>query len=475
MLYCFFGGLAGARHDGTAEQQAGQCRHWREMKLVNEAVAGAADPLMGHSGSTSVRVIDPDGTLLGFVEVDRVVAGRCCGGIRAGPAVTSKEIRRIAEVMTLKCGFAGLAAGGAKGGVIMPEGLTATQRAARLEAFGRAAAPLLRSGTWSHGADMGTTDVDIARIRHAAGIGPYPGPPDQAPPAPKGDGSSGRAAGLTVALCAEAALESLGQPVRGARIAIQGAGAVGRAAMKSLAGSGARIVAISTIAGTLRNDSGLDVSAVLQGLTQVGDKFAGGGEPVDAVLGVDCDVLLLCAGSGALDPAAAAHLKARAVVCGANIPFAGDAEERLTARGILVLPDFVAGGGGVLGSTLVAVAAVTPNEVEAILRRRFKPLVSQVLAAASTKGTQPSVEARRQALGVIAACERAYGELRPDSLLPEELAPAASAPLRLILALERRARGSSRLAPIGRLLHGVAVTRAERVLAASLAAGAGNS
>ena len=439
---------------------------------MNEAVARAAEQCKGSSGSRSVGVTDPDGTLLGFVEVDRVVAGRCCGGIRAGPRVTADEIRRIAAVMTLKCGFVGLAAGGAKGGVIMPDGVTATERAARLEAFGRAAAPLLRSGVWSHGADMGTTDVDIARIRHAAGVGPDPGPPDSAPVVPKSDASSGYAAGLTVALGAEAVLESLGLPVRDARVAVQGAGAVGRAAMKLLANAGARIVAVSTIAGTLRHDSGLDVKSVLEGLGRAGDGFAAGGEPADAVLSTVCDVMLLCAGSSAMDSTAGDRLQARAVVCGANIPFADGVEDRLNARGILVLPDFVAGGGGVLGTTLVTAAGMTPAELEAMLRRRFKPLVAQTLAAASARGTTVASEARRRALGVIAACEAAYGPQRPDTLLPERLAPRDPAPLRLALAVERRIRGSSRLAAIARLLHGSAVARAERVLAASLAVGA---
>ena len=439
---------------------------------MDEAVAPAAEVRTGDNGSRSIRLTDPDGSLLGFVEVDRVVAGRCCGGIRAGSTVTAQEIRAIAAVMTLKCGFVGLAAGGAKGGVIVPDGMTAKQRAARLEAFGRAAAPLLRSGVWSHGADMGTTDADIARIRHAAGIGPDPGAPDSAPVVLQSDASSGHAAGLTVALCAEAALESLGLPVRNARIAVQGAGAVGRAAIESLASAGARIVAVSTIAGTLRRDSGLDVKSVLDGLGRACDGLGAGGEPVDAVLATDCDVMLLCAGSGTLDSRAGEQLQARAVVCGANIPFADGVEDRLNARGILVLPDFVAGGGGVLGTTLVTAAGVTPLELEAILRRRFKPLVAQTLTAASARGTTAAVEARRRALRVIAACEAAYGPVRPVTLLPERLAPRDPAPIRLALAAERRIRGSSRLSAIARLLHGAAVTRAERVLSVSLAAGA---
>jgi glutamate dehydrogenase (NAD(P)+) len=434
-----------------------------------EAVAKAGAHPAVTPGSWSVN--DPDGTLLGFVVIDRVVAGRSCGGIRGGPRVTATEIERIARVMTLKCGFVGLAAGGAKGGVLVPEEFTAEQRKARLTAYGRAAGALLRSGFWSHGADMGTTDQDIALIRHAAGMGPPPGPASSLGAVARDDASSGRAAGLTVALSAEAALESLGIPLRGARIAVQGAGAVGRAAMASLAAAGARIVALSTIVGTLRDDHGLDVRAVLDELGRSGDKVASGGAPAEAVLSVRCDAMLLCAGSDTVDARVAERLDVRAVVCGANIPFTDDVGDRLEQRGILVLPDFVAGGGGVLGSTLVSAAGVRAPELEPILRRSFKPRVAQTLAASAAQGTTVAFEARTQALRAIAACDAAYGQMRPETLLPERLAPRDSGAVRLMLAAEQRLRGSTRLAPIARLLHGTAVARAERVLRASFVAG----
>jgi len=438
-----------------------------EVRLLKRIEKAASPPAPG-----SWCINDPDGNLLGFVAIDRIVAGRCCGGIRAGPHVTADEIRRIARVMTLKCGFAGLAAGGAKGGVIVPEGFNAEQRAARLEAYGRAASWLLGSGVWSHGADMGTTELDIARIRYAAGIGPDPGLPGSLPAPAAVEVSSGHAAGLTVALSAEAALESRGVSLRGARIAIQGAGAVGRAAMESLAAAGARIVAISTVAGTLREDGGLDVCSVLEGLRRSGDKFTVGSTPSTAVLAAPCDVMLLCAGSGMLDATAAEHLDARAVVCGANIPFTDEVADRLVDRGILVLPDFVAGGGGVLGSTLVAEAGVTARELELILRRHFKPLVAQTLAAAVAHGTTAAAEATRRALRVIEACDAAYVSARPETLLPDRLATRDSGVTRLMLAAERRCRGSTWLAPMARLLHQSAVARAERLLSAALAAGA---
>lgn len=417
------------------------------------------------------QLADADGTVIGFVAIDRIVAGRSCGGIRAGPQVTAQQIERIARVMTLKCGFVGVAAGGAKGGVIVPERFTDEQRAARLEAYGRAASALLRSGVWSHGADMGTNDFDIARIRHAAGIGPDPDAL-RASSATGGDTSSGVAAGLTVALSAEAALEALGIPLDGARVAIHGAGAVGRAALSALASAGARIVAVSTVAGAIRDDAGIDVPTALERARTLGDRFTVGAEAPEAPILADCDALLLCGGADVIDAATAERVRARVIVCGANIPFADEVGERLQRRGIAIVPDFVAGGGGVLGSTLVAVAALSAVELAAVLRRQFKPLVEQTIAQARARGTTIAVQAREKALRTLAACDAAYGEQRPETLLPDRLAPPPSAPVRLLLAAERRARGSRRLAPLARWLHGMAVAQAERVLSATRRLGA---
>ncbi|MDL1859443.1 Glu/Leu/Phe/Val dehydrogenase [Betaproteobacteria bacterium PRO7] len=418
------------------------------------------------------HVADADGVVIGFVAIDRIVAGRSCGGIRAGPRVTAQQIERIARVMTLKCGFVGVAAGGAKGGVIVPESFTDEERAARLDAYGRAVAALLRSGVWSHGADMGTTDFDIARIRHAAGIAPDPGLSPTSPPAAAGDASSGMAAGLTVALATEAALEALGIPLSGARIAIHGVGAVGRAAMTALAAAGARIVAVSTVAGAICDDSGMDAQSVLEEARRLGDRFTAGAAAPEALLDVSCDALLLCGGADVIDTKSAQAIRARTIICGANIPFVDEVAERFERRGILVLPDFVAGGGGVLGSTLVAVAGLTPGELAAVMRRQFKPLVEQTIAQARTSGTTVAAQAREKALRTLAACEAAYGAQRADTLLPEKLAPRASAPVRFVLAAERRVRGSRRLAPLARLLHGTVVDRAERVLCATRTVGA---
>lgn len=438
------------------------------MTLNDEAAA----PLEPHTpGPRSWRLTEPDGTLVGFVVFDRIVAGRSCGGIRAGPQITVEELERIARVMTLKCGYAGLAAGGAKGGVIVPANFSEGQRAARLESFGRAAAQLLRSGIWSHGADMGTTELDIARIRYAAGLGPAPIPLAALPAESDRSFSSGTAAGMTVALATEAVLESLGIALRGARIAVQGAGAVGRAAMTALASAGARIVALSTVGGALHAPTGLDVKSVLDRLRCSEGESLPEMAPPETLLEAPCEALLLCAGSDMLDLDAAQRLQARAVVCGANIPFTDEVARRLEGRGIMIVPDFVAGGGGVLGSTLAATAGITVGELEAVLRRHFKTRVAQTIERAHAHGTTFAEEAQHCAERVLAACESAYGDTSGETLLPERLAPPDPLPVRAMLAVERRVRGSRRLALAARMLHGTAVARAERILAASYAVG----
>ncbi|GAB4466181.1 MAG: hypothetical protein OHK0044_05710 [Burkholderiaceae bacterium] len=419
-------------------------------------------------GSRCWRWLDRDGTPLGFVVIDRIVAGRSCGGIRAGTAVTAEELARIARVMTLKCGYAGLASGGAKGGVIVPSHFSEQQRTARLDAFGRAAADLLSSGVWSHGADMGTTELDIARIRHAAGLGPAPASTWAAPVESERSFSSGTAAGMTAALAAEAALESLGVPLHGARVAVQGAGAVGRAAMTMLAAAGARLVALSTVAGALHAPDGLDVHSVLERLrSATGEALPGMARP-DTLFEVPCDALLLCAGSDTLDLAAAERVRARTVVCAANIPFVDEVAQRLEARGVMVVPDFVAGAGGIIGSTFAAVAGITRSELQAMLRRRFKVQVARTIERARAEGTTLAGAARRCAERVLDACEAAYGGDRSPTLLADRLALPEPFLLRRLLAVEERARGSARLAFLARRLHGLAVSRAERVWSAAL-------
>jgi glutamate dehydrogenase/leucine dehydrogenase len=412
----------------------------------------------------SIRVEDAAGAPLGFLEIDRIVAGRCCGGVRMRAGLGAEELRRLARVMTLKCAYYGLAAGGAKGGIVAREEDDAAARRARIEAFGRALGPLFATGIYSFGCDLGLAPADLATLRRAAGLAPGGGEEDGA--------GSAEAAGLTVALAGLAALAARGVEPRGARVAVQGAGAVGLAAIAALEREGVRTVAVATRLGALSRPEGLAAARLREAARRHGDAFVlreeGEAAPARAVLEAPCELFIPCAGSGTVDREAARALAARAVVAGANDPFGPGAEETLFARGVLVVPDFVANGGGVLGSTL-ACAGAGRADVEAIFRRRVLPRIAATIERACGRREPVAAAARHEAERFLARCARAYGAERPPTLLAERLAPSPSRRRRLLLALERRARGSRRLALAARLLRPAALARLDEVVAAALA------
>ncbi|MEQ9121218.1 MAG: Glu/Leu/Phe/Val dehydrogenase, partial [Alphaproteobacteria bacterium] len=70
--------------------------------------------------------------------------------------------------------------------------------------------------------------------------------------------------------------------------------------------------------------------------------------PADAIVDVDCDIWIPAARPDVVTMANVDRLKAKLVLQGANIPMSVEAEESLHARGVIVVPDFIANAGGVI-------------------------------------------------------------------------------------------------------------------------------
>jgi glutamate dehydrogenase/leucine dehydrogenase len=138
------------------------------------------------------------------------------------------------------------------------------------------------------GPDMGTDEVCMAWI--ADEIGRAAGLPKALGGIPLDEiGATGN--GLAVSI--EAASRFAGFSLGGARVAVQGFGAVGQHAARFLAAKGARLVAAADSSGTVIDTDGLDVAALAAhkkrglGLRQFpsGSKADG-----DAVIDVPCDI-----------------------------------------------------------------------------------------------------------------------------------------------------------------------------------------
>jgi glutamate dehydrogenase (NAD(P)+) len=172
-------------------------------------------------------------------------------------------------------------------------------------------------------------------------------------------GSKGRTAatGLGVATCVLELLKTQKVDPKTATIIVQGFGNVGTYNALFLQEAGAKVVGISDITGGYYCKDGIDVVAakahveahpkrILDGYTQPGLVKMSGEE----ILEQECLVLSPCALEGVISEKNADKLKCTYIVEGANGPVRPDGDVILDKRGIIVVPDFLANSGGVIGS-----------------------------------------------------------------------------------------------------------------------------
>lgn len=307
--------------------------------MTEAAISWAADEL----GPAKVVFLRLAAGVQAVVVIDNVALGPAIGGVRMRPDITANEVARLARAMTFKSAVAGLPHGGGKAGIMAPPDLPPAEHERVIRAFARAIEQLT---DYIPGPDMGTTETSMAyvhdEIGRAVGL-----------PSVLGGVSLDKrgATGFGLAICAEVLSEAKVLDLAGARVVIQGFGAVGSHAARALASRGATVIAVSDIQGATWNADGLDVQA-LMAHQQPGNSVAGfaGGLPVprDDILGFDCDILVPAAQPDVVTTENAGKIAARVVLEGANIPITHDAEDELYHRGVLCIPDVIANAGGVI-------------------------------------------------------------------------------------------------------------------------------
>ena len=112
------------------------------------------------------------------------------------------------------------------------------------------------------------------------------------------------------------------------------------------------MVGLSDISGAIADPDGLDPQAVQDWVASGhdlasypdADRFEG------SVLTLECDIAIPAALEGTITDEVADNMHAQLVVEGANGPTVPTAEARLHDRGVAVVPDLVANGGGVISS-----------------------------------------------------------------------------------------------------------------------------
>jgi len=169
-------------------------------------------------------------------------------------------------------------------------------------------------------------------------------------------GSLGReeATGRGVVYVTLEALQHLKLDVAKATVAIQGFGNVGSHTARIMQQAGARVIAVSDVSGGLYNPKGLDIPDLLRRYHEHHEPLRDIklGEPLsnDALLQLDCTVLVPAALSEQITEANAAKLRCRILAEGANGPTTLEADRILTDKGVFIIPDILANSGGVIVS-----------------------------------------------------------------------------------------------------------------------------
>lgn len=283
------------------------------------------------------------------------------GGIRYDEGVTLDETRALAMLMTWKCAVMGVPYGGAKGGVRCRPSLLST---AELERLTRALATGLMPNIGPErdipAPDVNTDEQIMCWLREQVELlaGRDMAAVVTGKPLARG-GSLGRreATGFGVAVVAREMLARSHRPLTGARIAVQGFGKVGKWAAVSLERMGCRIVAVSDVSGAVYRREGIDIHALTEHTAGSPEHMiAGYSEPgleriTNAdLLTLDVDVLIPAAVENQITGHNATDVRAKLIVEGANGPVCLEADEVLASRGVTVVPDIVANGGGVVVS-----------------------------------------------------------------------------------------------------------------------------
>ena len=274
------------------------------------------------------------------------------GGIRYHPEVSEDEVTSLAFWMTIKTAVTDLPFGGGKGGVtVNPKQLSKKELEELSRAYVRAFYKYLGPDTDVPAPDVYTTPEimgwmldEYQKLTGKKAPAFITGKPLEL------GGSKVRdiATALGGVYVLEEAVKKVG--LKEKKVAIQGFGNAGMNMAKLLAERGYIIVAVSDSKGGIYDQKGLDIDELIKVKETKGavSEYAKGVKISNQEL-LECDtsILVPSALSGVITEKNAKNIKAKIVLELANGPTTPEADEILSTRKVLVLPDILANAGGV--------------------------------------------------------------------------------------------------------------------------------
>ncbi|MBI5209872.1 MAG: Glu/Leu/Phe/Val dehydrogenase [Elusimicrobia bacterium] len=377
--------------------------------------------------TVSVPTVMDDGSVKvfeGFRVQHNMDRGPTKGGIRYHPCLNLDEVKALAFWMTMKCAVVEVPYGGAKGGVVCdPKTMSEDELRRMTRRFTSEISIVIGPERDIPAPDVNTNAKIMSWMMdtysHLAGYavpGVVTGKPFDV------GGSRGRveATGRGVVFVTRELAKASGFDLAGSKVAVQGFGNVGSNAARIFAEHGARVVAVSDVAGGLYDPKGIDIAelvayrdkhGVIAGYPKA-DKV-----PADSFVEVPCDILVPAALENAITSRNAGKVRAKYVVEGANGPTTTEADAILDKRGIVVVPDILANAGGVVVSYFEWVQDIqaffwkesTINEsLDDIMTKSFKDI----------RAIQESKKVDMRLAAFMLGLERLAGAIRYRGIFP---------------------------------------------------------
>ncbi len=291
----------------------------------------------------------------------------CKGGIRYAPDVDAEEVQALAALMTYKCALVDVPFGGAKGGIRISPKTYSPEELERITR--RYVFELVRKNFIGPGLDVPAPDVGTGPREMAWIVDTYTqlrsGELDAfgcvtAKPLSQG-GIRGRVEATgrgvfygvreVVSVAEDMKGVGLSTGLEGKRVVIQGLGNVGYYAARFFQAGGAVLVGLAESEGAIANPKGLDLDQVMAHRKERGTILGAPGATNLArredALELECDILIPAALERQITAENAPRIKAKLVVEAANGPTTPEADEILSRRHVMVIPDAFINAGGV--------------------------------------------------------------------------------------------------------------------------------
>lgn len=343
------------------------------------------------------------------------------GGIRYHPLVDINEVRALAMWMTWKTAVLNIPYGGAKGGVTCnPKEMSKSELERLTRKYTMMISPIIGPYTDIPGPDVYTDSQTMAWIMdtYSQLVGYRVPAVVTGKPISLG-GSAGRATATSrgVIVVAKEAAKAFKKGMEGLGVVVQGFGKVGANAAILAKEFGAKVIAVSDVKGGIYNERGLDVLEVLKHSERTGSviNFPGAKNVTnEELLELPCDILIPAALEGQIHKNNAKNIQAKIVVEGANGPTTPEADKILFDRGVMVVPDILANGGGVLVSYFEWVQNLTnlywkEEEVNEKLDNKMREVFLQVYNIAKERDVDMRTAALILSVGRVVEAMTATG------------------------------------------------------------------